>query len=350
MAMRLTDLFRKRSAPAAGPLTAQGLLASDLWIDQPDARERIESRRKKEGITAEEAGRLAQIVDLGYLSFPLELPDRIFDQVQEAVDRVWREKPADLAWASQGPLRSFAEADAARDRRPSYRIADLHSHSEAALDLYLNPQVFRYMELILGQPAVATQSLYFEYGSQQPLHRDPVFVQAQPPSHLFAAWIALEDIDARSGPLVYVPGSHRLPYYQFQPGEWRLDNGRLGGREKEAMLEMAEFDRRQAAEHGLKPEPFTCKRGQALIWHASLLHGGAVVEDPALTRKSFVVHFSTRANYRVRRQRIVELVPGEGGEKVERARILETEQVLARDGRQGFDNPLRDPLQGYQPI
>jgi ectoine hydroxylase-related dioxygenase (phytanoyl-CoA dioxygenase family) len=348
--MRLTDLFKKRPAPPAGPLTDQGLLASDLWIDQPGAHERIASLRQKGEVTSEQTEQLARIVDQGYLRFSLGLPDQIYDDVQEAVDRVWRERPPDLAWASQGPLRSFAEADEARDRKPSYRIADLHSHCAAALDLYLDPTIFRYVELILDQRAVATQSLYFEYGSQQPLHRDPVFVQTQPPSHLFAAWIALEDVSPRSGPLVYVPGSHRLPYYQFEPGEWRLDSGRFGGREAEAMLEMAEFDRSQAEAHGLKPEVLTCQRGDVLIWHASLLHGGAVVEDPSLTRKSFVVHFSTRANYRVRRQRIVETVAGENGERVERTRILETDQVFTRDGRQGFDNPLRDPLQGYQPV
>lgn len=348
--MRLPGLFKKRPAPSAGPLTGEGRLASDLWIDQPDAHRRLESLREKGEITSEEAERLARIVDQGYLSFPLNLPERIFGEIDEAVDRLWRERPADLAWAAQGPLRSFAEADEARDRKPSYRIADLHSHCAAALDLYLDPQIFRTIELILGQPAIATQSLYFEYGSQQPLHRDPVFVQTQPPSHLFAAWIALEDVGPRCGPLVYVPGSHRLPYYQFEPGEWRLNNVRLRGRETEAMLEMAEFDRRQAETHGLQPEVFTCKRGDALIWHTSLLHGGAVVEDPRLTRKSFVVHFSTRANYKVRQQRIVELIPGEGGEQVERTRILETEQVFTRDGRRGFGNPLRDPLQGYQKI
>jgi ectoine hydroxylase-related dioxygenase (phytanoyl-CoA dioxygenase family) len=343
--MRLTDLFRKNPAPVAGPLTAQGLLASDLWIDQPDARERIESRRQRGEITAEEAGRLAHLVDFGYLTFPLGLPDRIFDDIQEAVDRAWRERPADLAWASRGPLRSFAEADEARDRRPSYRIADLHSHCAAALDLYLDEEVFRYVELIFGQPAIATQSLYFEHGSQQPLHRDPVFVQTRPPSHLLAVWIALEDVHPRSGPLVYVPGSHRLPY-PFAPGE-RM--ARPGGQE-EAMLEMAAIERLQAEEHGLAPEAFIGKRGDALLWHASLLHGGAVVEDPARTRKSFVVHFSTRAHAKVRRQRIVERIPGEGCGTVERELILETERVVTRGGRQGFDSPLRDPLQGYSPV
>jgi len=348
--MRLTGLFKKRTAPPPAPLTGEGVLASDLWIDQPGAHERIERLAKNGEITSGEAGRLARIVDQGYLSFPLELPDRIFDEIQEAVEGVWRDKPADLAWASRGPLRSFAEADETRDRKPSYRIADLHSHCPAALDLYLDPEIFRHVELILGQPAIATQSLYFEYGSQQPLHRDPVFVQTRPPSHLFAAWIALEDVGPRCGPLVYVPGSHRLPYYQFEPGEFRLDNVRLSGRETEAMLEMAEFDRRQVEAHGLAPEVFTCKRGEALIWHSSLLHGGAVVEDPSLTRKSFVVHFSTRANYRERQQRIVESVTGATGGKVDRTRILETDRVFTRDGRQGFDNPLRDPLRGYQRI
>lgn len=330
-------------------MTGQGVLASDLWIDQPGAHERIERLRKKGEITPGEAERLVRMVDQGYLSFSLELPDRIFEEIEETVDRIWRDKPFDLAWASKGPLRSFVEADEARDRKPSYRIADLHSHCPAALDLYLDPTVFRHIELLLGQPAIATQSLYFEYGSQQPLHRDPVFVQTQPPSHLFAAWIALEDVGPRCGPLVYVPGSHRLPYYQFEPGEWRLDNVRLSGRETEAMLEMAEFDRRQVAERGLETEVFTCKRGDVLIWHTSLLHGGALVEDPSLTRKSLVVHFSSRANYKIRLQRIVETVSTEGGERVERARILETEQVFTRDSRQGFDNPLRDPLRGYQP-
>jgi ectoine hydroxylase-related dioxygenase (phytanoyl-CoA dioxygenase family) len=240
-------------------------------------------------------------------------------------------------------MRSLSEADEARDRRPSYRIADLHSHCEAALDVYLHRPIFGYVERILGEPAVATQSLYFEYGSQQPLHRDPVFVQTRPPSHLLAAWVALEDVGERCGPLVYVPGSHRLPYYQFEPGEYRFDHSRHGEPESAAM---AEFDRRQAAAHGLVPEVFTCRRGDVLIWHASLLHGGAVVEDPSLTRKSFVVHFSSRAHYRLRRQRILETVPGPDGGSVERLRIFETDRLLIRAGCAGFDNPLK----GYQPV
>jgi ectoine hydroxylase-related dioxygenase (phytanoyl-CoA dioxygenase family) len=233
-------------------------------------------------------------------------------------------------------------ADEARERQPSCRIADMHSHSDAALALYLNPTVFREVERVLGEPAVATQSLFFEQGSQQGLHRDPVFVQTKPPSHLVAAWIALEDIDPRSGPLLYVPGSHRLPYFQFAPSEHRFDQSRHGDAEIEAM---EEFDRAQYAEAGLEVKSFTPRRGEVLLWHHSLLHGGAGIADPSLTRRSFVIHFSTAADYKQRYQRFVEPVPGPGGETVLRQRIAETARILERDGCRGFDNPLR----GYRP-
>ncbi|HVT19444.1 MAG TPA: phytanoyl-CoA dioxygenase family protein [Thermoanaerobaculia bacterium] len=335
-------LRRQPQAAASSPLTPAGLLASDLWVDQPDAQRRIESRLKRGEIGAEQAEKLRHFVERGYLTFASALPERVYGELAEDIERVWREKPADLAYASQGRLRSFAEAESGRDRRPSYRIADLYSHSAAAREIYLWRPIFDYVELILGGPAVATQALYFEYGSQQALHRDPVFVQTRPPSHLLAAWVALEDIDPKSGPLIYVPGSHRLPYYQFEPGEHRFDHGRYGERESNAM---AEFDREQVRAHGLGSETLTCRRGEVLIWHSSLLHGGSPVEDPARTRKSFVIHFSTLGTYKLRRQSLVELVPGPGGELVERPRIFETETLLEAGGCRGFANPVV----GYRP-
>jgi ectoine hydroxylase-related dioxygenase (phytanoyl-CoA dioxygenase family) len=33
------------------------------------------------------------------------------------------------------------------------------------------------------------------------------------------------------------------------------------------------------------------KKGDVLIWHANLVHGGAPILNPALTRKSMVVHY-----------------------------------------------------------
>lgn len=329
----------KIPAASPAPLRGDGLLASDLWGDQPGAERRIERLLKRGEIDPQQAALLARFVESGYLTFPLDLPAQVYADLLDDVERLWRERPHDLAFARVGPLIPFSAA-APEERQPSYRLSDLHSHSDAALALYLNKSIFALVELILGQPAVATQSLFFEFGSQQALHRDPVFVQTRPPSHLVAAWIALQDIDPRSGPLLYVPGSHRLPYHQFEPGKHLFDHSRHGPAEAQAM---ERFDREQYERRGMKPVAFTPKRGEVLLWHHSLLHGGAGIEDPGATRRSFVVHYSTRATFKIRRQRFAEPVPGDAAQT--RYRIMETETLLRRDGCHGLDNPLR----GYLP-
>ena len=108
----------------------------------------------------------------------------------------------------------MAWAEEEHDRRGGCRIHDIHSHCPAALALYLDRQIFDWVRLFLGEEPVAIQSLYFEYGSEQALHRDPVVVPIQSHGHMIAAWIALEDIGPDCGPLIYVPGSHRLPYFE----------------------------------------------------------------------------------------------------------------------------------------
>ena len=270
----------------------------------------------------------------GFLVFPLGLEEEALDAVNSGVDRLWRQKPADLAYACDSPARSMALSDAS-ERRARYRIHDMHSHVPSALDLYLQPKILEYARLILGEDAVAIQSLYFEYGSEQILHRDPVVVPTGAPGHLLAAWIALEDISADSGALVYVPGSHRLPYFTFSPGEYEFDASRMGEQEIRAGTA---WDDEQARRAGLEPQIFTARKGEVLLWHASLRHGGSPVRDPSLTRKSFVVHYATRRSYDCRS---ITVIAQDEGRVEERSRIMETRAVMERDGCSGFENPMQ---------
>ncbi len=318
-------------------LTPEGRLPSDLWIDRPDAIGSIERLRATGRIDETQARNLGDYVEKGYCVLDLDLPEATLQSIDEDVERLWRERPRDVAVAYRGLLKPMSDADPAQDRRPSCRIADLHGSSEAALDLYLHPEVFRYLRLIFDEIPVATQSLYFQWGSQQQLHRDPVHVQMQPPSHLAAIWFALEDLAPGCGPLTYVPGSHRLPYYEIEPGEYRLDAYRHGDAEAEAM---ARFDLETCQRHGLEVHPFLGKRGQALLWHHSLLHGGSYPEDPELTRKSFVVHFTTMRQFE-RAAHTVMLPPRGGGDTTPTPRPVASFEVLARDRCYGFESPLK---------
>lgn len=336
----LFSLFRKGSRdPGTGSLTPDGRLRSDLWLDQPDAVERVEARRAAGELSDEEAQKLRHWAERGYATLSVGEPEAGWDEIDGTVERLWREKPETVAMAYESPLKVFRDADEAADRKPGHRISNLHSASEAAAELYLHPAVHGLVGKIFGEAPVAVQSIYFEWGSGQALHRDPMHVYTSPPSHLIGAWIALEDIGPDCGPLTYVPGSHELPYYQFSPGEYRVQHGTHG---PEEIREAERFDLDQCRRHGLTPELFTCSRGDVLLWHASLLHGGAPLRDPALTRKSLVVHFSTKANYRRVRQTILETAPGPEGEPVVKSRVHGTDRLLERDGRYGFANPL-DP-------
>jgi len=308
-------------------------LPSDLWLDQPDAHEQIDRLGSDGQLADGEATSLHTFVDEGYLKFTIDLDERASAEFEADVARVWRERPADLAVSPPGPESPVSFRDYDGPSRPrGYRIPDLHSHSESALDLYLHPKAFRLVELIYGEPALAFQSLYFEHGSQQTLHRDPMFVHTDPESHLLASWIALEDVTIENGPLVYVPKSHRLPWFEFSPGS--IAAGRDAPPEKQR--EFAQWTHDAMEARGLETTPFCCRRGDAFLWHAGLLHGGARILDPALTRRSLIVHYSTAANYRSRTSRM-RIRAGNSWRRVPST----TERVITRAGGRGLDNPQR---------
>jgi hypothetical protein len=95
------------------------------------------------------------------------------------------------------------------------------------------------------------------------------------------------------------------------------------------------WEAEQERRHGLEPRLFTAQRGDVLLWHAALRHGGSEVVDDSLTRQSFVVHYSTRSTYDRRSISIAE--PAADGE---RWQVLETRELLERDGCRGFQNPM----------
>jgi phytanoyl-CoA hydroxylase len=319
-------------APRSGPvLDDQKRLISSLWLDQVDAHARIDRRVDEGALPIDDAMRLHHFVDHGYATLSVPMDDAFVAAFERDVDAVWAARPPDLAVSpAQGEKTSFRDFEGVR--HTGYRIPDLHSHSAAARQLYLHPDIFRVVAQIFDAEPIAFQSLYFEYGSGQGLHRDPMFVGVEPPGNLVASWIALEDIALDSGPLLYAPGSHRMPWFEFEP-------------DSVAMLDKSPAKKRAWNDHRdrvssdmrLETRPFTCQRGDVFLWHAGLLHGGAPVRDERVTRKSFVTHYSTRAQYTSRRAS-VRIRANDGS--WHRA-VATTRDVLEQHGCTGLDGPFR---------
>ena len=88
-----------------------------------------------------------------------------------------------------------------------------------------------------------------------------MFVSTRPPLNLCAAWVALEDVSADSGPLKYMPGSHRLPWFEFSPGE--IACGQDMPRDK--FVDFGIWLQHQMKERGLEWREFTGERGDGTL-------------------------------------------------------------------------------------
>lgn len=144
------------------------------------------------------------------------------------------------------------------------------------------------LSFILDKEVVPFQTINFIRGSNQRAHSDSIHMTTYPLGYLIAVWVALEDTNKDNGPLFYYPGSHRLPYMlneDFNEGATGLRLGRKHYTDYEHRIETL------ISEKQLAQEVFLARKGDVLIWHANLIHGGMPVKDPALTRKSMVIHY-----------------------------------------------------------
>lgn len=116
-------------------------------------------------------------------------------------------------------------------------------------------------------------------------------------SQLAAAWILLEDIQADAGPLVYYKGSHRpdqLGFFDWGEGAILASRDALDdlfsaySRHLDAVITAS----------SLQPSIFLPKRGDLLIWHGALIHGGTRMTNPLLTRRSFICHYTSMASHK----------------------------------------------------
>lgn len=178
----------------------------------------------------------------------------------------------------------------------SVKFNNVHTVSKAACGLSLAREVSEFIGHAFNSPACVLQSLTFTKGSQQPIHIDYPYVRSQTMiAHLAASWIPLEDISPDSGPLAYYPGSHKNEACGFF--DWGNGSILLEEDSTQTPMEFANFLWHQMEAAGLKPEIFCPKKGDVLIWHGRLAHEGTKINDDALTRNSYVTHYTSLKAY-----------------------------------------------------
>jgi hypothetical protein len=213
--------------------------------------------------------------DFGYAV--IDFPDPDFDK---RIERIKRRLSGEYPWDAwkAGQVQGLRVQDAWR-RDPDVR------------EIASNERILDLLGQLSGRPAFPFQTLNFPVGTQQDPHTDSVHFCSFPERFMCGVWVAFEDIHAESGPLVYFPGSHKLPIYSNEHLGTVPENGAdfYGNYHY-----FVEFWRRLVKVHHLEPLQFHAKKGQALIWAANLLHGGSPQLNKERTRWSQVTHYYFR--------------------------------------------------------
>jgi len=200
-------------------------------------------------------------------------------------DGTFRERAEEIrnSLAPQFDLKGWRAGSAA-----NLRLQDAWKQCEAVRELALHPVVLELLGTLYGREPFCFQTLNFPVGSQQHFHSDAVHFHSYPHGFMCGVWMALEDIQADAGPLVYYPGSHRLPYRSAETEG--LTPAEVAGEPHPQRL-FEPIWRRQVRQQGFQPRTYLPRQGEVLVWHANLLHGGLPVKNRARTRWSQVNHF-----------------------------------------------------------
>jgi hypothetical protein len=166
------------------------------------------------------------------------------------------------------------------------RIIDEWMENEDIKAIATNEFILKLLDKVYGSPAFPFQTLNYPVGTQQHFHSDCMHFSSIPERWMCGVWVALEDIDEKNGPLVYYPGSHKWPILMGEHLGLNLSQHQGVGQHlfDEAWQKSVDIS-------GIKPSYFHCKKGQALIWAANLLHGGSRQLDSTRTRWSQVTHY-----------------------------------------------------------
>jgi hypothetical protein len=263
-------VFRAEHFPDSGP---------HPWLDGPDAEARVADEERLGNLGPHDADLCRYWSENGYVILPGLIEESLLDYVWAAYEER----------INSGVLKPPTETQFEGDRVPG-RVLDPHLKVPAIEDLMHHSALLDKVQLLLGAECTPFQSISGHKASQQDIHSDSIHMTTYPAGYLAAMWIAFEDIEPGSGPLEYYPGSHRLPTVY----------SREAGISETAIRESgyAEFDRKytplirkKIKDLALTPHHFHARKGDVLIWHANLMHGGSVRTDFTRTRRALVFHY-----------------------------------------------------------
>lgn len=232
----------------------------------------------------------------GYIHLKNFFSSMYIDQINQLIEDIWSGKKIldgsytiDTFIGTEKEKRVYFRDVQMDARRHPYKINDLFLSSKLVRDMVAGEELAPILQILLGGFPMVCNSLNLEYGSQQDYHFDTFYMPSPSPNKMVASWIALEDTTEQSGPLTYYPGSHKIPPFLFSNNKTVIIDNELPA--------FNDYILKQIAEHGLQEQTLLAEKGDVLIWHSQLFHGGKPILDKKKTRKSMVTHYFTKEDF-----------------------------------------------------
>lgn len=247
----------------------EGMDGEPPWLDRADSKAVLPNNKTFKKLSTNHQEALLNWSDNGYAILNNYYSDEEVDTINSELETIVSSGTAEL-------------------RNNGNKIMFAINQSEKLAKTANKPLTSELMTMLLGKESKLFQSINFLHGSQQNAHSDSVHMTTFPLGYLTAIWIALEDIEEEQGALFHYPGSHKLPYVlnkNFEHG----GNYFMLGKERNKNYENAIAG--VISDNKLERQIFSAKKGDVLIWHANLLHGGLPITKEGSTRKSMVLHY-----------------------------------------------------------
>jgi phytanoyl-CoA hydroxylase len=178
------------------------------------------------------------------------------------------------------------------------RMVNMHLVLPELERLFTKNRALQVTDQLFGESTTLYTSLYFEIGSAQDFHRDTPYFWTNPGYNYFGVWLALEDTDERNGALTAIKGSHRQQdSLDFREQIGKLDPDENGHPKAHSGVLWGNYQKRvqeACLKAGLVPSELHVKKGDVIIWHPQLMHGGAGILDDRRSRNSFVMHVTPK--------------------------------------------------------
>jgi ectoine hydroxylase-related dioxygenase (phytanoyl-CoA dioxygenase family) len=157
------------------------------------------------------------------------------------------------------------------------RVMHPHRFDAMSKAMMLHPHVRVVLEALLGEEAVACQSMFYfkpPGAKGQALHQDNFYLKVAPTT-CCAAWTALDVTTPDNGGMYLVPGTHTMDIVCPE----MADEG------ESFTTHLTKIP------PGLKAVPALMQPGDTLFFNGSVIHGSGPNRHPTRWRRSFICHY-----------------------------------------------------------